>query len=358
MSTHFSTEQEDHAAAEHPDGFGGRLRVARLAQGLDLDRVAGELHLTTTVIESLERDDYEALPGRVFVVGYLRKYARLLGLDPEPLLAAYQARAPRTEPLHAGSTSRPELQTGSSHVVVRLVSALLLVLLAALTYIWWVDRQPVMETEMDDAGVVQDKEMQQETETASASAPEVIPQPQVPAPIGLAGTGAGAGAVTMAPETAAGVQHSSPEPRPSDETPVEPATATSSVGSETDTSGGAEGAGAGAGNSELTTTGEGTEASAQGGEGAEGEAAATDGEVVMSFAGPCWVDVRGSDHKYKLFGEMKKGDRRVLGGTPPYSVILGNAAAVTITVDGKAVDLSAKSKGNVARFTLDPSATP
>jgi cytoskeleton protein RodZ len=357
MSTNFSPEQEGHAAAEPPDGCGGRLRAARLARGLDLDRVAGELHLTTTVIESLERDDYEALPGRVFVVGYLRKYARLLGLDPEPLLAAYQARAPRTEPLHNAGTSRPDLQTGSSHLVVRLVSALLLVLLAALTYVWWVDRQPVTEAETDDAGVVQDREMPQETETASASAPEVLPQPQVPAPIGA--VGAEPGAASMAPETAAGVQSPAPEPRPSDEAYDEPATAASSVGSETGTGRGAEGTGAGAGNSELTTTGEGTEASAQGGEGAEGAAAAaTDGEIVMSFAGPCWVDVRGSDHKYKLFGEMKKGDRRVLGGTPPYSVILGNAAAVTITVDGKAVDLSAKSKGNVARFTLDPSATP
>jgi cytoskeleton protein RodZ len=356
MSTHFSPEQEDYAAAEHPDGFGGRLRAARLAQGLDLGRVAGELHLTTTVIESLERDDYEALPGRVFVVGYLRKYARLLSLDPEPLLAAYQARAPRTEQLHAGSTSRPELQTGSSHVVVRLVSVLLLLLLAALTYVWWVDRQPVTEAETDDAGVVQGREMSQETETASASAPVDLPQTQVAAPIGA--VGAEPGAATMAPETAAGVQPTAHEPRPSNETPAEPTSATSSVGSETGTSGGAEGTRAGTDNPELTTTGEGTEASAQGGVGAEEEAAATDGEIVMSFAGPCWVDVRGSDHKYKLFGEMKKGDRQVLGGKPPYSVILGNAAAVTITVDGKALDLSAKSKGNVARFTLDPSATP
>ena len=199
--------------------------------------------------------------------------------------------------------------------------------------------------------------MQQETDTASVSAPEVNLQPQVPARIGA--SGAEPGVAAMAPETAAGIQPPAPEPRPSDEAPVEPATATSSVGSEADTSGGTEGTGAGAENPELTTTGEGTEAPAQGGEGVEETpAAATGGEVVMSFAGPCWVDVRGSDHKYKLFGEMKKGDRRVLGGSPPYSVILGNAAAVTITVDGKALDLSAKSKGNVARFTLDPSATP
>ena len=78
----------------------------------------------------------------------------------------------------------------------------------------------------------------------------------------------------------------------------------------------------------------------------------------MSFSGPCWVDVRDSESKYKLFGEMKKGDRHVLKGTPPYSVILGNAAAVQITVDGEAIDISAMSRGNVARFTLDPDEMP
>jgi len=206
---------------------------------------------------------------------------------------------------------------------------------------------------------VQDREMQQEaeTETASASAPEALPQPQVSAPTGAVATEPGA--ATMAQETAAGVQPPAPEPRPADETPDEHATATSSVGSETDTGRDAEGAGTATETSEFATTGQGTEASSRGAEDTQ-EAAATPttGEIVMSFAGPCWVDVRGSGHKYKLFGEMNKGDRRVLGGTPPYSIILGNAAAVTITVDGKALDLSAKSKGNVARFTLDPSATP
>jgi len=77
-------------------------------------------------------------------------------------------------------------------------------------------------------------------------------------------------------------------------------------------------------------------------------------EIVISFDGTSWVDVRDSERKYMLFGEMKKGDRQVLEGTPPYSVIIGNVAAVQISVGGEAFDLKALSKGNVARFTLDP----
>jgi cytoskeleton protein RodZ len=78
----------------------------------------------------------------------------------------------------------------------------------------------------------------------------------------------------------------------------------------------------------------------------------------MSFAGPCWVDIRDSERKFKLFGEMGKGDRRVLEGKPPYSVILGNAAVVEVTVAGAPYDLSGVSHGNVARFTLDPGKMP
>ena len=78
----------------------------------------------------------------------------------------------------------------------------------------------------------------------------------------------------------------------------------------------------------------------------------------MAFSGPCWVDIRDSTRKFKLFGEMGKGDRHVLEGTPPYSVILGNAAAVEITVAGEPLDIGTIARGNVARFTLDPKQLP
>ena len=74
----------------------------------------------------------------------------------------------------------------------------------------------------------------------------------------------------------------------------------------------------------------------------------------MTFSAPCWVDVRDSTRKFKLFGEMPKGARRVLGGEPPYKLVIGNAQAVSISVKGELFDLAPYAKGNVARFTLDP----
>jgi cytoskeleton protein RodZ len=77
--------------------------------------------------------------------------------------------------------------------------------------------------------------------------------------------------------------------------------------------------------------------------------------VVFEFNGSCWVDIRDSTRTFKLFGEMQQGERHVLGGTPPYSVILGNSPMVRVTVGGEPFDVEVYSRGNVARFTLDPS---
>ena len=77
-------------------------------------------------------------------------------------------------------------------------------------------------------------------------------------------------------------------------------------------------------------------------------------KIVLTFSAASWVDVRDSERKFKLFGEIPKGSRRVLGGQPPYKLVIGNAGAVKITVNGKPFDISRYAKGNVARFTLDP----
>ena len=77
-------------------------------------------------------------------------------------------------------------------------------------------------------------------------------------------------------------------------------------------------------------------------------------QIVLSFSGNSWVDVRDSERKFKLFGEIPKGSRKVLGGQPPYKLVIGNAEAVSITVNGKPFDLAPYAKGNVARFTLEP----
>lgn len=69
------------------EGAGARLRRERESQGLSMFDAARALRLSEKQIAALESDDYAKLPGRTFVRGFIRNYARLVQLDPEPLMA-------------------------------------------------------------------------------------------------------------------------------------------------------------------------------------------------------------------------------------------------------------------------------
>jgi|SRR5215216_4835947 len=69
--------------AESP---GQQLAKLREKRGYTQEYVAGKLHLRVRVIELLETDNYELLPEPVFIKGYMRAYAKLLNIAPEPLL--------------------------------------------------------------------------------------------------------------------------------------------------------------------------------------------------------------------------------------------------------------------------------
>ena len=76
----------DDNTTDRPSGCGAALRQAREAAGLSIDQVASQLRMTVRAVANLESDDWSSLGAPVFVRGQLRSYARLLGVDLEPLL--------------------------------------------------------------------------------------------------------------------------------------------------------------------------------------------------------------------------------------------------------------------------------
>lgn len=72
--------------------FGELLRRAREARGFALDGVAAATRIARRYLEALERSDLDSLPAGPFGKGYIRSYAKLLGIDPEPILRDYRAR--------------------------------------------------------------------------------------------------------------------------------------------------------------------------------------------------------------------------------------------------------------------------
>ena len=96
-----------------PGGAGAALLVERRRQGLSLGDISRQLKLSVRQVEALERDDYSGFTGPVFVHGFIRNYAKLLNLDPGPLIRAadqvLNPLPPPTEPV-AEIARPPEVQ--------------------------------------------------------------------------------------------------------------------------------------------------------------------------------------------------------------------------------------------------------
>src|SRR3954451_15190129 len=79
---------------------GETLRRERLKRNLDLDQISQQLKISRRLLDAIEADQYERLPGGVFARAFVRQYASLLGLDAEELAAQVQhAVEPPAAPL-------------------------------------------------------------------------------------------------------------------------------------------------------------------------------------------------------------------------------------------------------------------
>ena len=66
-----------------------RLRRAREKAGLSLEELAARTKIQFSILEAIEAGDFQRVPGGLFVRGFLRAYAREVGLDPEGVVAQY-----------------------------------------------------------------------------------------------------------------------------------------------------------------------------------------------------------------------------------------------------------------------------
>jgi len=80
---------------------GAQFRAAREARGLSLSEVAEDIHIRAVYLAEIETENWRAIGAPVYVRGFLRTYARFLGLDPEEAVAEFN----RTLPAAASSNS-------------------------------------------------------------------------------------------------------------------------------------------------------------------------------------------------------------------------------------------------------------
>lgn len=117
--------------------LGDTLREARQHRGLSLGEVESATRIRKKYLEALETGDFEALPAPVYVKGFLRTYARYLGLDPLPLLALYPDNAKSAVLKGMPRIAKPPLLSLGTGFVVSFV---LILVAGGLIYLFWQGR--------------------------------------------------------------------------------------------------------------------------------------------------------------------------------------------------------------------------
>lgn len=357
MSTQPENEQQPSqeaapAAAAPVGGIGHRLREAREARGLQTSDVAQALKITQRQIEAMEKESFDLLPGAAFVRGFLRNYARFVGLNLDEQIRALTLQDEDTVPARAiyrvpekGSSGIDWLATATplhssarkkGGGLGRLLKVLLLLVLLAVpvaAYFDWfrINHMPGLLNAPQETG--------EQNEI-------LLPNPQT-GEIGLQGDEAGE---NTAPEPAA---ISLPTPQ------------AEVIGSETPAAdSGAENAQGG--ESESAPAPDASAAAPQEGAAAEGNepplvsldtaaaAPAGNSKLVFEAGTESWVTVQDSSGRQLLNKRLPRGVPTSVEGKPPFRLTVGNAAKVKMTRDGEPVDLAPHTRsGGVARLTLE-----
>lgn len=174
------------------------LREAREAQGMSLDEAAMRLRLMHRQLAAIEADDFESLGQIVFARGFVRNYARLLGLVPEDLLARMQGAPAEPAAVSQSEPPLPRSWLSSPWLILASLGLLVGVAVPVALYLW-------LNSEVDDGSVKQAlSSAQVRSVPAAAPAPAAAPvdSAQQPAPA-AAGVPAAAHADPVAASVAA-----------------------------------------------------------------------------------------------------------------------------------------------------------
>jgi cytoskeleton protein RodZ len=155
------------------------LRDAREAQGITLEDAAVRLRLMQRQVEAMETDDFESLDPPVFARGFVRNYARLLGLAPEALLARMPGAPAESAEVSHAAPPPPHSWLSSPWLILLLLGLLVAVAVPVALY-WWLN-----SAGEDDPGKQAPPAAQ--TRPAPVAAPAPVTEPAEAAPPAVQG---------------------------------------------------------------------------------------------------------------------------------------------------------------------------
>ncbi|MEZ5447138.1 MAG: DUF4115 domain-containing protein [Gammaproteobacteria bacterium] len=363
--------------------LGQRLRQAREARGLNVQDIAARLHLSASVVATIESGAFEQLPAATYARGYMRAYANLVGVNPDTLLAAYDRYATQPPELNPFA-STPQPQVKATDLPVRMVTYAVIAVVVGLLGAWlWQSQElssvaslsvPKWGGGSDDQAVVTETVptgVSPPAASAPAPAPEIAAQPVTEQALLGAQVGTAPAAAEAPPVQPSETQQSPETAMPSPSTP--PAPDGTAVPVWADTAAPIANAAEPMPGPQPTLTPAQAAAAPPPGDGALVEQtiagieplapvttatpeAASGGAKVLSFelAEDAWLEVTDAEDKRLYYNMGRQGSRISVQGVLPYRVKVGNAPAVSVSFEGRPLDISAFSYESVARFSVTP----
>ena len=90
-------ESQPHGGASELASFGEELRREREIRGISLKEISDATKISRRFLEAIERNEHRSLPAPVFTRGFVREYARYLGLSSDEIVNRYNSAAASDE---------------------------------------------------------------------------------------------------------------------------------------------------------------------------------------------------------------------------------------------------------------------
>ncbi len=308
---------------------GTLLKNKRESLGMTQKQVADRLRLRVSVIEDIENNRFESQQVATFTRGYLRSYAKFVGLDEKVVLVALEQTAdvkPKEQEIEMQSFSRKTKHEKHNSRIMLLTWVIAIVIIGISAAWWWQNQQENslaqvvaeanVETSQPSADEIADIDLMTEEELIASTPAELAASNNTASESSI--NAAQTDEVVPA-ETEESTTEATQQPVAVIEATQQPVAVIEAAEEIQDAS---------------PVVPEGMTL------------------LTMKFKADCWIQVKDTNGKTLVSGTQKPGQDVELTGKAPFKVILGAPEGVTMTFASEPVDLSGYTSGKVARFTL------
>lgn len=284
---------------------GEQLKHLREQKNLSVQDIASRLNLEARIIEAIENNNFEMLSAATYVRGYLRSYAKILGVDAETVISSYNQDAP--DPPEIIPEVKHVTQTSSSDNPVKAFTYLISLVLVILLVAWW--QSNFIVDNMNFSSNDDENEPEAEAGYGLSYSFPVVEHSSLPFYRVLETTGTGVPVAGNSDTEAQGGTDNSAVTGNDGNDEAYPAM--------------------------ITTKHEGPDT------------------LVLSLTLDCWIEITDALENRVFFDLAHAGQELTLKGTAPFNLVLGVVQGVNIKFNGEPFDTKPFATTGIARFRLD-----